>query len=464
MWSRRGFIKGGLGAAGLVAAAPVLGACGGRYDQDAPGGQGSHSGSGERVVIVGAGAAGLAAAAELQARGVDDVVIVEAQSRVGGRIWTATIGGDVPVEMGATWIHGIDGNPVHEIAQTSGIAMSVTDYDNEVRYDTSGRELAPVDRRLRRDFMDLAYDQPTETLLEVFERFAAANGFDTAQRRDWRQFLNSMFEHEFGADIADLSILSYDGGSDLRGGDVVFPQGYGQIIDAMSPGFDIRLNQPVEMIDHSGDVVTVTTGSGEALEADRVVVTVPLGVLQDGLISFAPELPARVQQSIDSLAMGVLNRTCLLFDEPFWKRDVEWIGIVGDRPGEWAETLNLYPYLQQPVLAMFNAGSYGTEVEQHSDQQLAEMAVDALERVFGAVPAPVDSVSTRWMADPWTRGSYSYVPAGASFDSYLELSRPVSDRLFLAGEATHNRYPSTVHGAILSGRRAARQIIGRLNS
>lgn len=456
MWTRRGFIKGGLGAAGLAAAGPVLGAC------SSSGSQGAESGSDESVLIVGAGAAGLAAAGELQTQGIQNVVIVEARERVGGRIWTGKIGGDVPVELGATWIHGISGNPVHEIAQRNDIAMAETDYDNEVRYDQSGRELEPVDRALRRGFIDLAYELPDETLLEVFERFAAVNDLDTDERRDWRQFLSSMFEHELGADIADLSIVSYDGGGYLRGGDVVFPEGYAQIVDALSFGQDIRLNHPVELIDYSGDKVSVNTSSGTAFEADRVIVTVPLGVLKDGLISFEPQLPAQIQQSIDSLAMGVLNRTCLLFNEVFWEPEVEWIGIVGDRPSEWAETLNLYPYQQQPVLAMFNAGSFGSELEQYSDQQLAERAVEVLEAVFGDVPAPVDSVSTRWRSDPWTRGSYSYVPAGASFDSYSELARPVGERLFFAGEATHNRYPSTVHGALLSGRRAARQIIREL--
>ena len=456
VWTRRGFIKRGLGAAGLAAAGPVLGACA------SGGSQGTESGSEESVLIVGAGVAGLAAAAELQTQGFHNVVIVEARDRIGGRIWTGTIGGDIPVELGATWIHGISGNPVHEIARSNDISMAVTDYDNEVRYDESGRELEPIDRKLRRSFIDLAYELPDETLLEVFERFAAGNDLGPDERRDWRQFLSSMFEHELGADIADLSIVSYDGGGYLRGGDVVFPEGYVQIVDALSFGHDIRLNHPVELIDYSGDKVSVNTSSGEAFEADRVIVTVPLGILKDGLVSFEPQLPARTQQSIDSLAMGVLNRTCLLFDEVFWKPDVEWIGIVGDRPAAWAETLNLYPYQQQPVLAMFNAGSFGTELEQYSDQELAELAVDVLERVFGDVPAPVDSVSTRWRSDTWTRGSYSYVPAGASFDSYAELARPVGERLFFAGEATHNRYPSTVHGALLSGRRAARQIIARL--
>ena len=450
--SRRGFIKGGFSAVGLVAAAPLVAACGGQSSQEAP------AAADEGIVIVGAGAAGLAAAQDLKVRGFHNVVILEAQNRVGGRIRTERLGGTVPVELGATWIHGIRGNPVYEIVERHNIATAPTDYDNEVRYDQSGRELEPVDEQLWRDYMRMAYDLPDLSLDEVFEDFVGVNGFDATDRVSWRQILNSRFEHEFGADIGDLAISSYEGGSDLRGGDVVIPGGYSQITDVLAEGLDIRLDHAVERIDYSGDEVELTTGSGQVFAADRVIVTVPLGILKSGLLSFEPPLPDSKQESIDALGMGVLNRTSLLFDEVFWKPDVEWIGIVGERPGQWAETLNVYPYQQQPVLAMFNAGSFAAETEQYTDDELTAQALSALEGVFGRVPEPVDSVSTRWNSDPWTKGSYSYVPGGVSFDNYRKMARPVGERLFFAGEATQSQYPSTVQGAILSGRRAAVQI------
>ena len=450
--ARRGFIKGGLSAAGLAAAAPLLAACSGRGSGDPP------AATDERIVVIGAGAAGLAAAQDLQVRGFHDVVILEARDRVGGRIWTERLGDDVPVELGATWIHGIRRNPVYEIVQRNNIATAPTDYGNEVRYDQTGRELGSADEELWRVYWRMAYARPDLSLQEVFEEFVDVNGLDADGRRSWRQSLNSMFEQEFGADISDLSISSWEGGSDLRGGDVVIPGGYSQVTDVLAEGLDIRLDHAVERIDYSGDEVELTTGSGQAFEADRVIVTVPLGILKSGLISFEPPLPVSKQESIDALRMGVLNRTSLLFDDVFWKPDVEWIGIVGEPPGQWAETLNLYPYQQQPVLAMFNPGTFGVETEQYTDDELTAQALAALEGVFGKVPEPVDSVSTRWNSDPWARGSYSYVPIGASFTSYRELAKPVGGRLFFAGEATQSQYPSTVQGALLSGQRAAVQI------
>ena len=452
--ARRGFIKGGLSAAGLAAATPLLAACSGRDSGDTP------VATDERIIVVGAGIAALAAADELQIRGFENVTLLEARDRIGGRIWTSSIGDGVPVELGATWIHGVRSNPVSEIVESNSIETLVSDYDNSILYDRDGQEIEPVDGALWRDYMRLAYERPDESLREVFEQFAATNGFDDDERRLWLHSLSSMFEHEFGADISDLSIMSYDGPSTFRGGDVVFPGGYGQIVDVLAAGRDIRLEHAVAQIDHTGPAVEVTTPSGETLTADRVVVTVPLGVLKAGGISFTPALPSRLQGAIDALDMGVLNRTCLLFDDAFWDRDVEWIGYAGQQPGQWSETLSLYPYLQQPVLAMFNPASFGAEIEQHSDSELAARAVEALEAIFGDVPEPADTVSTRWGSDPWTRGSYSYLPVGVEFETYREMSRPVGERLFFAGEATHSRFPSTVHGALLSGRRAARQIYG----
>ena len=453
---RRGFIKAGLGALGLGAAAPLAAACSGRGAGDVP------AAADERIVIVGAGIAALAAADELQIRGFENVVILEARDRVGGRIWTSSIGDGIPVELGATWIHGIRSNPVSEIVESHGIETLPSDYDNSILHDRDGQQIGPVNEARWRDYMRLAHEMPDESLREVFEQFAATNGFDDDDQRLWLHSLSSMFEHELGADISELSIMSYDGPSTFRGGDVVFPGGYGQVVDVLAAGRDIRLNHAVAEIDHAGAEVVISTGSGPRFGADRVIVTVPLGVLKAGTIAFSPALPSGMQQAMDALDMGILNRTCLLFDEVFWDRDVEWIGYAGEAAGRWSETLNLHPYLGRPVLSMFNPGSFGAEIEQYSDSELAARAVQTLEAIFGDVPEPADTVSTRWGSDPWTRGSYSYLPAGVPFETYREMSTPVGERLFFAGEATHSRFPSTVHGALLSGRRAARQIYGLL--
>ena len=218
------------------------------------------------------------------------------------------------------------------------------------------------------------------------------------------------------------------------------------------------LGQAVTEIDHSGPAIVVTTAGGATFEADMVIVTVPLGVLKDDFIGFRPQLPVRKRDAIAELEMGVLNKAYLLFDDVFWDREVERLQYVSADGGQWAETISLYPYTGQPILAMLNSATFGTRLEQLSDREVVARAVAALLNMYGDVPPPREARITRWRSDPWAHGSYSYVPAGSSFAEHAALGEPVGDKLFFAGEATSEDYPATVHGAYLSGVRAARQI------
>ena len=414
-------------------------------------------------MIVGAGVAGLAAANELRGNGFEDVVILEARDRIGGRIWTDTIGGNVPIDLGASWIHGVDGNPISAIARENRIATRPTDYDSEVEHFPGvGRPRLPAGEVLRR-FWELAEKQPDSTLQSAYEQYLTTYAPGDPEKHYLQYLLNTIVEHEYGADVGDLSLMSIEGGSAYAGQDVVFPGGYRQIVDTLADGAAVRLRQAVTEIDYSGIGVALTTAAGATFEAAGVIVTVPLGVLKKGRISFRPSLPLRRRRAVARLEMGVLNKTCLLFDEVFWDNDVEFIGRVGAEKGHWAETLNLYPHTGQPILMMFNAGTYGARLEQYSDRQIVEDAVAVLTNMYGDVPQPGDARITRWNSDQWTLGSYSYVPAGSSFEQYAVLGEPVDDRVFFAGEATHPDYPATVHGAFLSGVRAARQIAALSN-
>jgi monoamine oxidase len=412
----------------------------------------------ERILIIGAGIAGLAAAAELHALGFEDVAILEARDRIGGRLWTDAIGPNIPVDLGASWIHGTDGNPITAIARGHSIATHPTDYDNDVVHFHHAERPSPSAGRALRRFWQLAERQPDTNLQSVYEQLLEIEPLTAPDRRYLDYLLNTIVEHEQAADLRNLSLESIQGGGAYGGHDAVFPGGYGQVADVLADGLDIRFLEAVTEVDYAGTDIVVTTAAGATFEATRVVVTVPLGVLKQSLISFLPALPLRKRGAIDGLEMGVLNKTCLLFDDVFWDRDVELIGYVGARRGQWAETLNLYPYTGHPILMMFNAGAYGARIERLSDQEIVAQAVAALGSMYGVVPPPRDALITRWRSDPWSRGSYSYVPAGSSYQRYAGLGQPVGDKLFFAGEATHAEFPSTVHGAFLSGIRAARQI------
>ena len=442
--------------AGLVTTASALPACNvwrrGVVSPDS-------SRQNQKVVIIGAGMAGLAAATELHASGFDNVVVLEARDRIGGRVWTEAIGSNIPVDLGASWIHGIDGNPVTVIANEYNIETRPTDYDNEVVHFHDADERSPFRTDILDGFWNLAEKRPQASLQSMYGEYATGRTFSDAEKRYLAYLLNTEVEHEYAADISDLSLASTEGGGEFDGHDVVFPGGYRQIVDILAKNLDIRLRHAVTKIDYAGRSIVLNTVAGTSFEAAKVIVTVPLGVLRKEFISFHPSLPAWKRSAIDGLKMGILNKVCLLFDDVFWNKDVEFIGYVGAEKGHWAETLNLYPYTRQPILMMFNAATYGAQIERYSDREIVAEAVGALTNMYGAVPNPRYALITRWGLDQWSLGSYSYVPAGSSFEQYAELGKPIDNKVFFAGEATHDDYPSTVHGALLSGVRAAREIV-----
>ena len=456
--NRRAFVKGALGVAGLVPAVSVLPK---RTAVSDSGGRAVSSPASpkrdQRVVIIGAGVAGLAAATELHTNGFDDVVVLEARDRIGGRVWTDTIGDDFPIDLGASWIHGIDRNPIAAVARENNIATHRTDWGNGVFHYDAG-EPARSARRAMRDFWRLAEENPERSFQSVYEELLTTMNFSEADRSYLDYLLTTEVENEYAAALSDLSYRSVDGGSSFRGGDVVFPGGYRQIVDVLARGVAVRRGQAVTEIDHSESAIALTTAGGATFEADRVIVTVPLGVLKNDFIAFRPSLPVRKGSAIASLEMGVLNKTYLLFEEVFWDRNVERLQYVSADGGQWAETISLYPYIGQPILAMLNSATYGTQLESLTDREVVARAVAALTNMYGEVPPPKDARITRWRSDPWSHGSYSHVPAGSSFAEHAALGEPVGDKLFFAGEATHDDYPATVHGAFLSGVRAARQI------
>ncbi|MCY4095009.1 MAG: FAD-dependent oxidoreductase, partial [Gammaproteobacteria bacterium] len=367
------------------------------------------------------------------------------------------IGGH-PIDLGASWIHGVDGNPIARIAADNDIQILPTDYDNASTYFHGGVAAHRSRDHVVTGFWSFARQHPRESLRTQFEKFVNVSRLDDDDRRYLAYVLNTAIEHEYAADIGDLSLASISGGEDWPGDDALFPSGYGQITEILSAGLDIRTGQPVTGIDYSETGVVLTTARGEGLEAARVVVTAPLGVLKEGVIAFVPELPAPKRRAIDDLGMGVLNKTCLLFDEVFWSPDVELIGHVGTHPGQWAETVNLFAYTRQPILMMFNAGAYGAQIESMSDSEVVSAALTTLENMYGSLPPLRDTTTTRWQSDPWSFGSYSYVPINVSWADHAELAKPIANQVFFAGEATHKDFPATVHGAYLSGIRAAREV------
>jgi monoamine oxidase len=409
----------------------------------------------KRAIIVGAGVAGLAANQQLQAAGFT-TVMVEARQRIGGRVWTDRNGFD----LGASWIHGVRGNPLMPLVRTTKAQTFPFDYENMLRYSSAGEIPDSVDQRIDADFASLESGiasarksaSPGAPLSEIIEQ--QLRQLSSQRAEGLRYAVNTNITHEYAADPGLLSLRFFDAGAPQAGGDLLLPGGYASLLAALGTPDEFLPGHIVHKIRVEKDHVAVETSAGE-IQGDTVVVTLPLGVLKAGKVTFTPELPEAHRLAIARLGFGTLNKLFLRFPKVSWPSEPRLFGYVGD--GWWEEWVNFVPVNGQPVLLGFNAGAVALESESLSEQQLVASAMRVLRTMFGrSLPDPVQAIATRWGSDPFAGGSYSCYATGSSPQDRIALAKPVSRRLIFAGEACSVRHPATVHGALSSGRSAAR--------
>ena len=274
---------------------------------------------------------------------------------------------------------------------------------------------------------------------------------------DWG--LGTAIPLDLAADVRELSLDGYDEGETYDGGaDVLLREGAGALIRALAAGVDVRLDTPVRRVERSATQVTVVTAAGERLRADGCVATFPLGVLQAGTVRFDPPLPRSARRAIARLGVGLLDKVLLRYPSPWWPDDaVQW-GTVGAPVGRTMSAVNLQPVTGAPVLAGFVGAAYARSLERAGDAAMVSAVTGRLAAGFGgSAGRPVSVVATRWGADPWARGSYSFLRPGASSEDRAALGARVGP-LILAGEHTSVDRPATMDGALVAGRRAGRAL------
>ena len=301
------------------------------------------------------------------------------------------------------------------------------------------------------------------------------------------RLLNWHFANLEYANAANLSKLSLGGWdqdvgnefegehSQVIGGYVQVPRG---ILDYPFE-LDVRTRMAVSQIEYdtnssSNETIKITCVSGETFEADHVVLTMPLGVFKDQSIRFEPQLPDWKLGSIARLGFGLLNKVILVYEKAFWDVEQDMIGLLRD--SEQPDSLDQQDYSAnrgrfylfwncmktsgRPVLISLMAGDAAFQAEDLSDAQIVSEVTQQLTNMYRnkTVPLPSEAIVTRWGKDQFARGTYSYVGPEASSEDYDAMAKRIG-KLHFAGEATCGTHPATVHGAYISGLRAAAEII-----
>ena len=411
------------------------------------------------TVVIGAGAAGLAAARALHDAG-QPAIVLEARDRIGGRVQTDHTVGVVPVERGAEFIHGAHVETWTWLQRAGLHAVPVSTWAGRRVALGGGRLAGPWLFRVRRDLRNV----------KAFEERIAAYAGPECSLADWLRgqhvsplaaqiaFLRLAHSYCATPDTLSMAALAYEYSIDTdAGGNFRILEGYDRVLAMIADGLDIRLNMPVKEVRWGNDGVEVVT-SGGAWQARHAVITLPLAVLQAGAVHFDPALPAARQQAIAGLAMRPALKLLLRFDEVFWPRDMTFISADDPVPVWWTVRPG------EPLLTGFATGRYAERLSVLGEEGAIERGLAALDGMFKGAASRrfVKGAVADWGRDPWARGGYSSAPPGMHGQRAV-LAEPCG-ALHWAGEATvTDSNPATVHGALRSGERAAQEILHQLS-
>lgn len=426
-----------------------------------------------RVVVVGAGMAGLAAANALTTAGVE-CVVVEARDRLGGRLHTVEVDGH-PADLGGSWVHHPDDNLLSDWLELAGVpwlvdptGTSFTGADLGEGRRLTDLELEgvgyaafdPVADRLQSDLAAGAADRSAAAVVEEYLQAEVEPG---AVRDRLRQQMAAMVEQDaagaFDAVSARWALLE-----GMFVGDVVdhLPlDGYRSVLAPLAAGSDVRLGHVVRRIvtGEAGVVVEGVTAAGEPWRepASHVVVTVPLGVLHAGAIAFEPPLPPERAEVIARTGFGTMEKVVLAFAEPFWRAKGLDHSVI--YPADRAEAATwTWDFGQYPTLMFLVAHSAVASMRRDP----RGWALAQLEALYGgALPAePTDVAVTDWRADPFAHGAYAHVRPGESAEDFDRLGEPVG-RVLFAGEHTGSARAGYADGAMATGLREAKRLLRR---
>ena len=399
------------------------------------------------MIVIGAGAAGLAAADAL-ARAGRSVLVLEARDRIGGRCWTRRMAGlAAPVELGAEFIHGEAESTLALLARAGVPGVDSTRTQRFVRGGrlVEGNAFIEAQKAIEHAAILRREDLSFEEFLKRKRNLPATT----------RTLATMMVQGFDAADPARVSAreIAQEWGGGALGSSQMRPQGgYLPLLETLLTGkFKLRLGKAVREIRWQRGQVEV-----DGIRARKAIVTLPLGVLQARSVTFAPQLSMK-QAALSRLASGPVIRVAMRFKQPFWQERVPGVAFFHAPRAPFPTFWTPLP-MHAPLLTAWAGGPKAAALSGASRRQLVQQALASVRSALGRVP-PVQQVLVQdWQADPHSRGGYSYVIVGGQ-GAREQLRKPLEKTLFFAGEATDTEEAGTVAGALRSGVRAAREVL-----
>ncbi|XP_055838192.1 spermine oxidase-like [Episyrphus balteatus] len=465
-----------------------------------------------RIVIIGAGTSGIAAATKLLELGFQKVLVIEAENRIGGRIHTIPFGDNV-IDLGAQWCHGEKDNIVFELANKHNLLESTGDVYQNYECIRSNGEILPeeVTQRLmgivheglgthKSDLKEYNGSLGSYISRFFFEELQRSENSDIDEKiakeffEFYEKFENSYESSDSLSDVSGKGYLEYwncEGDLQLNWKDKGFTKLIQLLLNSEKMGNElgvlnkrVLLGTPVNQISWNNGKIEVNCGNNKIIEADHVIVTVSLGVLKEKHSKlFNPKLPIQKVRAIESIGFGTVNKIFIEFPEQFWPND--WNGFallwrqedldeIRGTNRAWLEDIfGFYKVSYQPrILTGWAVGKTGRHIETLPEDELLSGCMYLLRKFLKwQVPTPVSIKPSTWFSNENFRGSYSYRSVMAEKEDTWasDLASPLKDShqkpvVLFAGEATSDHYYSTVHGAVQTGWREAQRLADFYNN
>jgi len=438
------------------------------------------------IIVIGAGISGLAAAKTLLNAG-HNVNILEASMRFGGRIQTIDLDG-YKADFGASWIHGIEGNPLYKLANNNNILTKATYYDPSYIFDLNGEEITDTDWAIIENLFVQLYDLASENLdasLQGLLDIMKPNlNLTDKLTRTWYGAVRSEYEIPYAVDAADISAKAIIGNDSFPGEDVIFPMGMQSLCNVLADGLKIEYNAFVSKITYNNNQVSIYVNKADDIDrlracnachsqgeasflqssdirkADKVIIALPLGMLKNNIIAFEPSLPPNKKEAIKSLGIGTMNKVFLKFHESFWHHDAYFLEHLKEKSSQIIEFFSPLPTGTSNILIAVFSGQQARSIEHMDKNQLQELVMNELKAMYGqAIPEPISMEKTSWHTHPFALGSYPHLKPGSDITACDIIATPLENKVYFAGDATSKEYMATAHGAYLSGIHAASTLL-----